>query len=116
MVINGNTSGATDKFQSGGGLGNCVSGSFLGPDRVYAVTPSASGMLTTALTTKYNLGFVHTRTACPGVLADEVACEYSFQPGTSTITFPVTGGTTYYVIADGGQNQGGTFTLKLTLM
>jgi hypothetical protein len=117
LVVMGNTSGASDKFMTAATIGNCIGGATLfGPDLVYAVTPTASGMLTASLNANYTRPWLHVRTSCPGTPADEISCEYGQNAGTLMApTVAVTGGSTYYVVADSWQNGSGTFTLTVTL-
>ena len=120
ITLQGDTTGASDKFvddQSGLPGSDCLGGSYAGPDRVYAVTPSASGTLTATLTATYAAPYIHVRTACPGIPSDEVACQWS-DSEPNTVTLAVTSGTTYYVVADGwgGGDVGGSFTLALSLL
>jgi hypothetical protein len=116
IPLQGTTANATDKFMGAAAKGNCGVGNFTGPDLIYAVTPTASGMLTASLDASYANSYVHVRTKCTGnMVSDEIACEYSTTPGTDTTTFAVTSGTTYYVAADSWMNMSGTFTLTLSL-
>jgi hypothetical protein len=111
----GSTVGDSDKFTGDANVGNCVQGNYPGPDAVYAVAPTASGMLTASLNTSYASPFIHVRTVCPGATSNEIACGYSNSPGTTSVTFPVTSGQTYYVAADSWANMSGSFTLTLSL-
>ncbi len=112
----GTTAGATDKFTGNATVGNCTAGTYPGPDLVYAVQPSMAGMLSVTLTATYADSLVHIRTSCPGDDAEEIACDSESSPGApASVSLQVTGGTTYYVVADSYKNTSGPFTLTLSL-
>jgi len=117
LVIQGDTTGASDEFQSamGGTPGNCPGGPGLGPDVVYAVTPSANGKLTVSLDATFSHAWVNVRTQCPGTTQDQVACYFGIGAGPFSVQFDVTSGVTYYVAPDSWQNNWGQFTLKLSM-
>ena len=91
-----------------------------GPDRVYAVTPTASGNLTVSIgyaadgTTDIcavNVNdpgcwdrVIYARTSCTDA-ATELACGDLGAFNVEKITFAVTAGTTYYVFVDGYDDQ-----------
>jgi cysteine-rich repeat protein len=118
VTIMDDTTGASDKFDDApSGKGNCVDigGPYPGPDLIYAVIPDSDGMLTARLDATYDDLYVHVRTACPGSKSDEIACQYRDNPGATQTTFPVKANITYFVAADGYNNDFGAFTLELTL-
>jgi hypothetical protein len=122
VSIQGDTTGATDEFTGTANLGNCNGKLVRSPDLVYAVTPGASGTLNAGMdpmnTSTYVYPLIRIRTECPGTAVDEIACEAGTKRSVAT-TATVTGGTTYYVVADGwdpeGQTVSGPFTLTLSL-
>jgi cysteine-rich repeat protein len=115
VVIQGNTNSASDKFSGPSGVGACGNLNYTGSDLIYVVVPGGDGTLKASLQASYANPYVHIRTSCPGTKADEIACEYTFGPGTSTANVPVKGGVAYYVAADSWKNQAGDFTLTLAL-
>jgi hypothetical protein len=120
-VIVGDTSspGISDKFQAtGANVGNCNGSTYQGPDLVYAVTPTVSGMLTASLNGSYYHQVVRVHSACSGLASTELACQFAYMNNATgpTNAIPVTGGTVYYVIADSWSSGSGSFTLTITLM
>lgn len=116
--INDSTSGATNKVNStsSGSNSTCVTGTWPGPDLIYAVMPQADGTLTVTSNPSYSGHLLHTRTACPGTGGDQLACDYSSSSTTNDVnTVTVVAGQTYYVIVDSYQNNAGNFQLTLTL-
>ena len=119
VTVNGDTTGATDKFVDypGGLPGSCGSMSkiWTGPDFVYAVEPQASGSMTLNLTSQYDNPVIHVRTDCNGGPATEISCERLYTPGFVSLSMAVVAGTTYYVAADSSNGSFGTFSLTFTL-
>lgn len=116
VMLAGDTTGATDKFVgSTPGVGNCMNGPWSGPDWIYALTPKVSGILNVDLTTTYANPFIHLRTQCPGMVGDEVACQYGSASGKISTSLAVNANTTYFIAADSWNNNAGKFTLTLSL-
>lgn len=87
------------------------------PDHVWAVTPDADGFLSAWINPK-NSDFdsvLYARTDC-AVTAD-IRCADNFfpPPGGETLSFEVTGGTTYFIIVDGFDGDAGKYELNLDL-
>jgi cysteine-rich repeat protein len=86
------------------------------PEIVYAVTPSASGMLAVTMT-GLNGGdpVLYARSgACSG--GTELGCSDStFGGGAESLLFPVTAGTEYFIFADNYTGTAGEFSLSLHL-
>lgn len=90
-----------------------------GPDAYFAVTPPISGVMTATLTSATFLSSIGARTACP-TAGTQLACNAAAGDGGQEITFPVAGGTTYYLIVDGqnvsGRPNYGRFTMDVTVV
>jgi cysteine-rich repeat protein len=88
----------------------------LTPERVFAVTAHKTGMLRTvgsSATFDHMLYLSETCAPTGNVLANQVCANTVSGNGGETLTFPVTSGTTYYVVLEGGAvNASGT--VKLT--
>jgi len=118
VTVNGNTTGASDKFTAAASTNGCFGTTRKGADLIYAVTPTASGTLTAALYSDYLDPLLHARTACPGTVANEVACQSadgSVNMFESVIKFAVTSGATYYVAADSWNSTSGVFRMTFSL-
>ncbi|MFO0617656.1 MAG: DUF4215 domain-containing protein [Polyangiaceae bacterium] len=96
-----------------------------GPDRVYAVTPTASGYLTATLPRSF-ANFDSTlwvSTTCGGGTTQDLLCADSYDAQTNQaldggeiISLRVQAGTTYYVYVDSfGMNGAGNYSLDLDL-
>jgi hypothetical protein len=116
ITVTDTTTGASDKFVgSRSGIGNCGGSDYPGPDLIYAVIPAADGTMTAMLDATYMQSFVRVRPACPSSKSEEIACNYRTSEGATTISFPVTANTTYFVAADSWSDESGGFTLTLSL-
>lgn len=115
IIITDTTIGADDTFTDAANKGNCNPNNYPGADLVYAVTPTANGMLTATIDADYGNAYVHARTSCPGNTGNEIACQYINGPGTVSTKFGVNANSTYYVVVDSWQSKSGGFTLTLTL-
>ncbi len=87
-----------------------------GVDRYHTFVPSSSGTASLSVVTDYWPSVVYVRqSTCSGT---QVACDYKAGPWpTNMLSFPVTAGTTYYIIADHGSYNGPitlTYTMTLT--
>jgi hypothetical protein len=111
-TIDGSTSGETNDYVPPG----CTpSGS--GNDVVYAVTPQQSGSLTAKVTPQgFSTCLCRITPSCTPNFANN--CVVSLTIGNSvTTTFPVTAGTTYYLVIDSYTVAvTGSYTLELTLL
>jgi hypothetical protein len=129
-AIADDTTGHTDKFKgaSGNYAASCMNcdcqgtGTYSGPDLIYAITPSASGTLSLTLDATYPAWQLHVRTTCDNnTTADEIACVWGQNPGFSAgnpdaMSLSVTAGTTYFVAADSWDgSSAGSFTLTVSL-
>jgi hypothetical protein len=84
-----------------------------GLDRYHIFVPSGSGTASISLVTDYWPSVVYVRQGSCG--GSQVVCDY--EPGpwpTNVLSFPVTAGTTYYIIVDHG-TYNGTITLTYTM-
>lgn len=103
------------------GLDDNYSGSCGGngaPEVVYSVTPPADGTLDIAMggqdASSDPVLYVR-QSDCEG--GTELGCsDSSFGGGTEQLVFPVTGGTTYYIFADGWQGTEGAYILTMNLL
>jgi hypothetical protein len=96
-----------------------------GPDRVYAVTPSADGFLTASLTraqTSFN-SVLYVSNSCFSGINSELLCADSHDPqnvqilnGGEVVSFKAQAGMTYYLFVDGpAAASSGTFQLVIDL-
>lgn len=106
-TFTGSTASANNNYNG------CNGGS--SKDVVYPFTPTVSGYLDLSLTTGWG-GSIYAQSTC-GSNNSQIACANGFFGGTQSIGFPVTAGTTYYVVVDGAgvTNQSGDYTLKAKL-
>lgn len=109
-TLGGNTADSTSTYE-----GSC--GGFDSPEIVYAVTPAASGILLLEMyaDTMALDPVLYVKTDCEG--AATLACaDATYDGGYESIQLNVTGGTTYYVFADGWDGSAGDFYLGATLL
>ena len=107
VMAAGTTVGAAnDTYASGcAGLGQ-ASGDF-----IYEVTANVTGIATAQLLSNYT-GVLDVRLGCDPA-AQNVNCD---QGQMVMYSFPVSSGTTYYIIVDGGDGEQGTFSLDVTVV
>ena len=106
-IVTGSTSGATDYS----GATSCNSSNTAG-DRIYAITPPHDVSVEASMNnggTNFD-EVIHVRTNCDE-LSTEIACDDT--PG--TVNFNATGGTTYYIFADGWSGSEGSYELSIFL-
>lgn len=116
LTITDSTTDAEDDFiGSRPDVGNCGGDNYPGKDMIYAVTVAADGMLSAELDADFSRSFVHARPGCPASKADDLACEYRWDPGTTKISLMVTANSMYYIAADSWEMRAGTFRLTLSL-
>lgn len=116
ITITDSTTDADDNFiGSRDNIGNCGNDDYKGKDMIYAVTPAVDGTLTAELDADYDRSFVRARPACPASKSEELACDYRWYAGTTSISLKVEAQTTYYIAADSWDLRAGTFRLKLAL-
>ncbi len=106
VLINGNTTGASNDGHSSG----CSAYGAGSGDLVYAVIAASSGTLLVDYACNYN-GHVYVRSDCANVNS-EVGCDKS---DADQIQLKVAPGQPYFVVMDGGASEEGSFTLTLTL-
>jgi hypothetical protein len=114
VTIMASTATASDKFKTGYNVGSCSTGTYSGPDLIYAVTPTTSGLLTATLSSTFGAPAVEMREACDDT-SPEIACAAQAPAGAVTFTYTVVANKTYYVIVDSWQNKSGDFALALFL-
>lgn len=115
VVISSTTENAFDDVQRSVVL-PCALADRFGPDVIYAVTPTAPGLLTATMVAEFDTHYLHIRTDCPGMDSSEIACDFGYMTSKPDIaTIPLQVGMVYFVIADGHANAGGKFTLSLVL-
>jgi hypothetical protein len=112
ITAGGDTSIASPNYK---GTGACsTSGT---REIVYAVTPSADGMLTVTLDPAFDAQLYARSGSCTSsTTGTQLGCSDNPGSGTEeTIAFAVTGGTTYSVFADGAPNESGPYTISFQL-
>lgn len=109
ITLGGNTADAASDY-----IGSC--GGDESPEIVYAFTATASGVMTVEMLAINNDldPVLYVKTDCEGS-ATLVCADSTFQGGAEELTFAVSGGTTYYVFADGYFGTTGEFLLAGTL-
>lgn len=110
-ISGSNTSGTNDVAQF-----PCAGWSTTGPEAVYTITPPVSGTITvdmTSLTADLDL-FVTTGSAGSCDPAGCVDSSGTENLASEQVSWSATGGTTYYVVADGYQGGQGSFSLSAT--
>ena len=87
----------------------------LGSDRVFLVTPHATGMLTVKASGATFDVMLYARSGC-ATEASELGCQNASNGlGDETLVVPVTKGTPVYVVVDGATNTTGDLSLTLSL-
>jgi cysteine-rich repeat protein len=114
LTITDTTTGAADDAHQTTGQGACVACYWMGPDLIYAVTPTLGGQLSAELQATYGNHYLVVRSSCPD--GGDLDCAYSQNANnTDSVTSDVTAGQTVYVIVDSYQGTDGAFTLQLSL-
>jgi hypothetical protein len=109
-TASGDTSGLLAEYS---GTGSCSPSN--GRDAVYSFTPDVDGIATLELTTSFD-AMLYVRTTCTSAASQTVCKDSLYAPGTESVRFWATAGTTYYVFADAYSGTAkGTFTLKVTV-
>jgi cysteine-rich repeat protein len=117
VVFVGRTVGALDDYSANP---DCAGASGFGsPERVFAVTAHKAGTMRVATSAADFPHMIYRANACAPVARDftYAACSNVAANGNETLMFPVTAGTTYFVVVDGGAagQQQGNFTVTFSI-